>query len=98
MIRLKVYGTIQAEKRLIRRGKALAVTRNFRGRFKSVRKWSPKTPNKKPQYKEIYVEARNGKEAIQETQKVVECYDWTPSIDCWPYPRIGEWLETWVNQ
>lgn len=98
MIRVKVYGTIQGEKRLFRRGKAVAVTRDNRGRFKSVRKWSPKRPNKKARYKEIYVEARNGREVIQETQKVVEYYDWSPNIECWPYPEIGEWLETWVNQ
>ena len=96
MIRLKVYGTTQGEKRLIRKGKAIAVSRDKKGRFKSVRKWSPKKPNKKAQYKEIYVEARNGKEVIEETLKVAENYDWVPSIECWPYPKIGEWLETCI--
>ena len=100
MIRVKVYGTIRGEKRLIRRGKAIAVTRDNKGRFKSVRKWSPNRPNKKPQYKEVYVEGRTGKDVIRETLKVVRFYDWmeSPRIECDPYPRIGEWLETWVRQ
>lgn len=98
MIRIKVYGTTKGEKRIIRRGKAIAVMRDNKGRFRSVRKWSPKHPIKKAQYKEIYVEARSGREIIQETQNVVGYYDWVPSIECWPYPRIGEWLEKWVRQ
>ena len=48
--------------------------------------------------KEIYVEANTGREVIKETQNVVGFYDWVPSIECWPYPKIGEWLETWVRQ
>ena len=98
MIRAKVYGTIQGEKRIIRRGKAIAVSRDNKGRFKSVRKWSPKNPIRRAQYKEIYVEARTGRELIREVQNVVGFHDWVPSIECWPYPKIGEWLETWVRQ
>lgn len=97
-IRVKVYGTMQGEKRIIRRGKAYAVKRDQNGKFKSFRKWSPKQPCKRDRYKEIYVEGSTGREVIRETQKVVYLHDWikAPSIECEPYPQIGNWLETWV--
>jgi len=97
LIRVKVYGAIRGEKRIIRRGKAFAVKRDGNGRFRSFRKWSPKQPCKRQRYREIYIEGATGREVIRETQRVVYHYDWiNPSIECVPYPEIGDWLETWV--
>ena len=76
MIRLKVYGTAKGEKRFKRKGRYYTVARDKHGHFKTMRKWSPKRPNKPTRYLEKYVEEKTGKEAKQEVAEAIEKEQW----------------------
>jgi len=76
MIRAKVYGTVKGEKRIHRKGHYYSLMRDKKGRFKGFRKWSPKRPNIKPEYKEKYIEAETGKEAKEKVVEAIEEEDW----------------------
>ena len=98
MIRLKVYGTTKGEKRFTRKGRYYTASRDKKGHFKTCRKWSPKYPNIPDQYREIYAEAKTGKELMEKVQKQTEKYQWTKGrIETDPYPELGEWLEKWLT-
>lgn len=77
MIKAKVYGTIKGEKRIHRKGHYYSVTRDKKGHFKTIRKWSPKKPNRKPEYKEKYIEAKKGKEVKEKVIEAIEEDQWS---------------------
>lgn len=70
-LRLKVYGAVKGEKRILRKGHYYAETRDKLGRFKKFRKWSPKRPVKPERYLEKYVEAKTGLEARTKVAEAV---------------------------
>ena len=83
-IELKIYGTARVkrgEKRIRRRGKYYAVTRDKKGRFTSIRNWSPKKTNIREtrRYVEEFKTVSTGKEAklevLQEYHKYPEWID-----------------------
>ena len=75
-IKLKVYGTVKLEKRILRRHHYIVVIRDRRGRWKGTRKWSQKRPIQKTVYKEKYLAAPTGKEVVEKMKESVEEEQW----------------------
>ncbi len=85
---MKIYGVIAGEKRVILRrdskgrfckkgkGKYYSITRDKKGKFAKMRKWSRDKPNKKREYKEYYEKAKAGKQLLGKVKEIYEEEVW----------------------
>jgi hypothetical protein len=80
---LKIYGTRKRghrERWLIgRKGVYREVRRDRKGRFISVKEWSPKNPISKEVYTEtqpLLIEYRTGKDALLKAREAVREWEW----------------------
>lgn len=70
------------------------VRRNKKGQFETLRKWSPKKPNRPEtkEYREMYAHAKETKGLLTEIEKTQKKYEWTEYEDLCYDKITGTWI------